>query len=78
MKRARDSLPNETVREREVRREAEINAAVRGEAVAHAAMIKNMHRLRLLRLQREAQQSVAAKSISRRKRAAFPPPPDHL
>jgi hypothetical protein len=55
MKRARDSRPNETVREREVRRDGEINAALQVEA-ANAAKIKNMHRLRSHRLRREAQQ----------------------
>jgi hypothetical protein len=56
MARARDSLPNQTVREREVRRDCEINVALKAEAATHAAKIKNMHRLRWQRLRREAQQ----------------------
>jgi hypothetical protein len=37
------------------RREAEIAVALREEHARHDAAIKNMHRLRLLRLQHEAQ-----------------------
>jgi hypothetical protein len=68
MRRAGDSLPNEAIREREERREAEINAALQLEAASYAAKIKNMDRLRSLRLQREAQQTLAAR---RRKTATF-------
>ena len=35
------------------RREAEINEALRQEQIRNEAVIKNMHRLRSLRLQRE-------------------------
>jgi hypothetical protein len=34
------------------RREAEINSALQQERAKHEAAVKNMHRLRLLRLQR--------------------------
>lgn len=40
---------------RNQRREAEINDALAEEAERHAAAIKNMHRLRALRLAREQQ-----------------------
>ena len=39
------------------RREAEINSALWQERAKHDATIKNMHRLRLLRLQRDAQKT---------------------
>jgi hypothetical protein len=45
--------PSETVLERNQRREAEIDAAMKQEADRHASAIKNMHRLRALRLARE-------------------------
>jgi hypothetical protein len=41
------------------RREAEINSALQQEHARHEAVIKNMHRLRSLRLQREAQKPPA-------------------
>ncbi len=41
------------------RREAEINQALRQEQARHEAAIKNMHRLRALRLQRDAQKPPA-------------------
>jgi hypothetical protein len=41
---------SETVFERNQRRAAEIDAALKEEADRHAAAIKNMHRLRALRL----------------------------
>ena len=44
----------ESVFNRNQRREAEINDAVKQEAARHAAAVKNMHRLRALRLAREA------------------------
>lgn len=37
------------------RREAEINGALQQERAKHEAAVKNMHRLRLLRLQHDAQ-----------------------
>jgi hypothetical protein len=43
----------ETVFDRNKRREAEINDALRQEQARHEAALKNMHRLRALRLQRE-------------------------
>jgi hypothetical protein len=45
----------ESVFNRNQRREAEINDALAEEAERHAAAIKNMHRLRALRLAREQQ-----------------------
>jgi hypothetical protein len=44
----------ETVFEREQRREREKTLALKMEAERHAAVIKNMQRLRALRLAREA------------------------
>jgi len=44
----------ETVFEREQRREREINGALKMEAARHAAAVENMHRLRALRLVRDA------------------------
>lgn len=43
----------ETVFERNQRRETEITQALRQEEARRAAVIKNMHRLRQLRLQRD-------------------------
>jgi phosphopantothenate synthetase len=43
----------ETVFERTQRRETEITQALQQEAARRAAAIKNMHRLRQLRLQRD-------------------------
>jgi hypothetical protein len=45
----------ESVFNRNQRRDAEINVALAEEAERHAAAIKNMHRLRALRLAREQQ-----------------------
>lgn len=44
----------ESVFKRNQRREAEINDALKQEAARRAAAVKNMHRLRALRLAREA------------------------
>ncbi len=44
----------ETVFDRNQRREAQISEALKQEAVRHDAAVKNMHRLRALRLEREA------------------------
>lgn len=44
----------ETVLERAQRREREISAALKMEAARQAAVINNMHRLRALRLARDA------------------------
>ncbi len=43
----------ETVFNRNQRREAEINEALKQEAARRAAVVKNMHRLRALRLSRD-------------------------
>ena len=43
----------ESVFNRNQRREAEINDALKQEAARHAAVVKNMRRLRALRLARE-------------------------
>jgi hypothetical protein len=43
----------ETVFEREQRREKEIKDALKLEAERHEAAVKNMHRLRALRLERD-------------------------
>ena len=43
----------ESVFDRNQRRETEINDALEQEAARHAAVVKNMHRLRALRLARE-------------------------
>jgi hypothetical protein len=45
----------ETVFDKNKRREAEIENALQQEHARHEAAIKNMHRLRSLRLQRDAQ-----------------------
>ena len=47
-------LRAESVFNRNRKREAEINDALRQEAARHAAAVQNMHRLRTLRLAREA------------------------
>jgi hypothetical protein len=47
----------ESVFERNQRREAEINDALKQEVARRAAAIENMHRLRKLRLQRDEGQS---------------------
>jgi hypothetical protein len=44
----------ETVFDRNKRREAEINDAMRQEQARHEAAVKNMHRLKTLRLARDA------------------------
>jgi len=44
---------SEATLDRNQRREAEINEALKQEAARHAAAIKNMHRLRALRLAQE-------------------------
>lgn len=47
----------ETVLEKNKRREAEINIALKEEQARHEAALKNMRRLRSLRLAHEAQAS---------------------
>lgn len=44
----------ESVFDRKRRREAEINDALKQEAARHEAVVKNMHRLRALRLAQDA------------------------
>ncbi len=51
---ARTRLVAESVFDRNRRREVEINEALKQEAARHDAAIKNMHRLRVLRLARDA------------------------
>ena len=46
---------NETVFEKNKRREAEINVALKQEQARHEAALKNMQRLRSLRLAQESQ-----------------------
>lgn len=50
---AKDREVAESAFEKNKRREAEINTALRQEQARHEAALKNMHRLRSLRLQRE-------------------------
>lgn len=44
----------ESIFERNQKREAELQDALRREAARHAALVSNMHRLRALRLQRDS------------------------
>jgi hypothetical protein len=46
----RDPSPAETAQSKNARREAEIALAMKQEAERHAAAVRNMHRLRALRL----------------------------
>jgi len=65
----------ETVFDRNQRREAEINMALEEEAARHAAAVKNMHRLRALRLAREVKsngESPATSDIASEPVAAIP------
>jgi len=50
-------LRAESVFQKNKRREAEINEALKQEQARHAAAVKNMHRLRALRLARDAEPS---------------------
>ena len=54
----------ESVFERNQRREAEINNALKQEAARSEAVIRNMHRLRALRLARE-EKRIAGDSFTR-------------
>ena len=47
----------ESVFDRNQRREAQISEALKQEAARHDAAVKNMHRLRALRLARDAKSS---------------------
>ena len=51
----------ETVFNRNKRREAEINDALRQEQARHNAAVKNMHRLRALRLAKLAKNQTGSK-----------------
>jgi hypothetical protein len=50
-------LRAESVFQKNKRREAEINEALKQEQARHAAAVKNMHRLRALRLARKTEPS---------------------
>lgn len=65
--RANDREVTESVFDRNQRREAEINIALKQEEARHQAAIKNMHRLRLLRLERDAQNTPAKRKAPRSK-----------
>lgn len=52
--RERDREAAESVFDRSKRREAETDPALKHENARHEAAMKNMHRLRLLRMQRDA------------------------
>lgn len=54
------TLPKETSASRAQQREAEIELAMKEDAARRAAVIKNMHRLRALRLSRDRQVSATA------------------
>ena len=56
---AKDRQVAETAFDKNKRREAEINNALREEQAKHEVVLKNMHRLRSLRLQQEAQKVLA-------------------
>jgi hypothetical protein len=63
----------ENVFDRNQRREAEINEALKQEATRHAAVVKNMHRLRALRLAREEKgkkQQLTMTTVQRLQQAA--------
>ena len=57
---------SEATLDRNQRREAEINEALKQEAARHAAALKNMHRLRALRLAQEdlAQEDLAQEGLA--------------
>ena len=56
---------SEAVLDRNQRREAEIKEALKQEAARHAAAVKNMHRLRALRLAQDAKAKTDAKIKSK-------------
>jgi hypothetical protein len=60
---AKDRKVAESAFNKNERREAEITSALRQEQAKHEAAVKNMHRLRLLRLQRDAQEA-ASEAVS--------------
>ncbi|HET8920931.1 MAG TPA: hypothetical protein VFN27_14795 [Xanthobacteraceae bacterium] len=52
-----ESEPKESIASRNERREAEIALAMKQEAERHASAVKNMHRLRALRLSQTSKAS---------------------
>jgi hypothetical protein len=56
---------SEAVLDRNQRREAEIKEALKQEAARHAAAVKNMHRLRALRLAQDEKAKTDAKTKSK-------------
>ena len=69
---AKDREVAESAFEKSKRREAEINTALRQEQARHEAALKNMYRLRSLRLEREAQvptQKAPTQRVPAKKRA---------
>ena len=56
---------SEATLDRNQRREAEINEALKQEAARHAAAIKNMHRLRALRLAQDEKAKTETKTKSK-------------
>jgi hypothetical protein len=63
----------ESVFDRNQRREAEINEALKQEAARHAAVVKNMQRLRALHLAREEkskEQPLTRTTVQRQQQAA--------
>jgi hypothetical protein len=63
----------ESAFDRNQKREAEINEALKQEAARHAAVVKNMHRLRALRLAREEKskvQPLTRTTVQRQQQAA--------
>ena len=63
----------ESVFDRNQRREAEINEALKQEAARHAAVVKNMQRLRALLLAREEkskEQPLTRTTVQRQQQAA--------
>jgi hypothetical protein len=64
-----ENQPKETAASRAQRREAEIALAMKEEAARRAAVIKNMHRLRALRLSQERKIPRAATSGAKARRS---------
>jgi hypothetical protein len=56
---------SEATLDRNQRREAEINEALKQEAARHAAALKNMHRLRALRLAQDEKAKTETKTKSK-------------
>jgi hypothetical protein len=53
----------ESLFERNQRRQAEINEALKLEAERHSAVVRNMHRLRALRLARDKNQTTSSSTV---------------